>query len=190
MMGEQHVQKSDEFELELSVQQLAAWQSNWQTKELVLMPHNILHWLVRNPRCDAVGVCAVVGCMCADDPGTPYSRRSDKSSSEPGDVELIERNPNDSSAYGEQCAAFVASAEQQLLDSSSSVAGIIAEVKQQLLVRYILPCSVLYAAQCCQWLSGQCLQFLCAWSCRYKYPTPQNHCSILVDGHVCQQEHG
>eukprot|EP00882_Tetradesmus_deserticola_P010968 GHRQ01011602.1.p1 GENE.GHRQ01011602.1~~GHRQ01011602.1.p1 ORF type:complete len:271 (+),score=48.08 GHRQ01011602.1:340-1152(+) len=35
-----------------------------------------------------------------DDPGTPYSRRSDKSSSEPGDVELIERNGNDSSAYG------------------------------------------------------------------------------------------
>uniref|UniRef100_A0A383WL34 LysM domain-containing protein n=1 Tax=Tetradesmus obliquus TaxID=3088 RepID=A0A383WL34_TETOB len=34
-----------------------------------------------------------------DDPGTPYSRRSDKSSSEPGDVELIERNM-DSSAYG------------------------------------------------------------------------------------------
>jgi hypothetical protein len=37
----------------------------------------------------------------ADDPGTPYSRRSDKSSSEPGDVELIERNM-DSSAYGKQ----------------------------------------------------------------------------------------
>eukprot|EP00882_Tetradesmus_deserticola_P009149 GHRQ01009651.1.p1 GENE.GHRQ01009651.1~~GHRQ01009651.1.p1 ORF type:complete len:201 (+),score=30.62 GHRQ01009651.1:1160-1762(+) len=42
----------------------------------------------------------VCPCMCADDPGTPYSRRSDKSSSEPGDVELIERNGNDSSAYG------------------------------------------------------------------------------------------
>ncbi|KAF8059177.1 hypothetical protein HT031_005349 [Scenedesmus sp. PABB004] len=35
----------------------------------------------------------------ADDPGTPYSRRSDKSSSEPGDVELIERSMADGS-YG------------------------------------------------------------------------------------------
>lgn len=40
--------------------------------------------------------------LCAaDDPGTPYSRRSDKSSSEPGDVELIERTIGDGSAMGE-----------------------------------------------------------------------------------------
>jgi hypothetical protein len=37
----------------------------------------------------------------ADDPGTPYSRRSDKSSSEPGDVELIERTIGDGAATGE-----------------------------------------------------------------------------------------
>lgn len=37
----------------------------------------------------------------ADDPGTPYSRRSDKSSSEPGDVELIERTIGDGAAMGE-----------------------------------------------------------------------------------------
>jgi hypothetical protein len=34
-----------------------------------------------------------MGCCCSeeDDTGTPYSRRSDRSNSEPGDVELIER---------------------------------------------------------------------------------------------------
>lgn len=42
-------------------------------------------------------VCVV--CVLTDDPGTPYSRRSDKSSSEPGDVELM--SLHDSSAYGE-----------------------------------------------------------------------------------------
>lgn len=35
-----------------------------------------------------------------DEPGTPYSRRSDKSSSEPGDVELIEYSLKDGSSYG------------------------------------------------------------------------------------------
>lgn len=35
-----------------------------------------------------------------DDPGTPYSRRSDKSSSEPGDVELIERTIGEGAAMG------------------------------------------------------------------------------------------
>jgi hypothetical protein len=45
----------------------------------------------------------VVACVCmdAEDPGTPYSRRSDKSSSEPGDVELIERTIGDGAAAGE-----------------------------------------------------------------------------------------
>jgi len=37
----------------------------------------------------------------SDDPGTPYSRRSDKSQSEPGDVELMERTLTDTAGYGE-----------------------------------------------------------------------------------------
>jgi hypothetical protein len=65
-------------------------------------------------------VCAVAGCLPADDPGTPYSRRSDKSSSEPGDVELIERNTNDSSAYGEQPSTCTAAIKQQKLEESSA----------------------------------------------------------------------
>eukprot|EP00878_Enallax_costatus_P017359 GHUV01018232.1.p1 GENE.GHUV01018232.1~~GHUV01018232.1.p1 ORF type:complete len:298 (+),score=77.12 GHUV01018232.1:530-1423(+) len=38
--------------------------------------------------------------MDDDGPGTPYSRRSDKSSSEPGDVELTDLSMNSSAAYG------------------------------------------------------------------------------------------
>lgn len=40
--------------------------------------------------------------LVADEPGTPYSRRSDKSSSEPGDVELMERTMQDGTSYGMQ----------------------------------------------------------------------------------------
>lgn len=49
-------------------------------------------------------------CPCAvadEDSGTPYSRRSDRSASEPGDVELMERQGQDSGAYG-AAGAYVA----------------------------------------------------------------------------------
>lgn len=39
----------------------------------------------------------------ADEPGTPYSRRSDKSSSEPGDVELIERSIGGDGMHTGEC---------------------------------------------------------------------------------------
>jgi hypothetical protein len=85
---------------------LAAWQSRCLATALGML--HTVQLVVQRSRYDTE--CAVAGCVLADDPGTPYSRRSDKSSSEPGDVELIERNTNDSSAYGEQpstCTAAV-----------------------------------------------------------------------------------
>jgi len=48
----------------------------------------------------AVGVDASWSLLPSDEPGTPYSRRSDKSQSEPGDVELMERTLTDTAGYG------------------------------------------------------------------------------------------
>jgi hypothetical protein len=95
------------YELVASMVQLAASQSKCLATALGML--HVVHMVAqRHSWYDTVY--SVAGSLLADDPGTPYSRRSDKSSSEPGDVELIERNTNDSSAYGEQhstCTAAV-----------------------------------------------------------------------------------